>query len=69
MSERKSRNIFLIGYIVLTITVLLVMSSCGTSKCSNNKMVKQYSNWYYVKEKYNNRNDVCFISWNKSNTV
>ena len=31
MSERKSRNIFLIGYIVLTITVL-VMSSCGSSK-------------------------------------
>ena len=45
MTERKSKNIFLIGYIVLTIAVLLVMSSCGTSKCSNNKMVKQYSNW------------------------
>ena len=46
MTERKSKNIFLIGYIVLTITVLLVMNSCGSSsKCSNNKMVKQYSNW------------------------
>ena len=32
MTERKSKNIFLIGYIVLTITVLLVMSSCGSSK-------------------------------------
>ena len=31
MTERKSKNIFLIGYIVLTITVLLVMSSCGSS--------------------------------------
>ena len=31
MSERKSINIILIGYIVLTITVL-IMSSCGSSK-------------------------------------
>ena len=31
MNERKSKNIFLIGYIVLTI-VVLVMSSCGSSK-------------------------------------
>ena len=45
MSERKSKNIFLIGYVVLIVTVLM-MSSCGSaSKCSNNKMVKQYSNW------------------------
>ena len=31
MSERKSKNIFLIGYIVL-MTTLVMMSSCGTGK-------------------------------------
>jgi len=31
MSERKSRNVFVIGYVVLMLT-LMVMSSCGTSK-------------------------------------
>ena len=31
MSERKSKSIFLIGYVVLMLT-LMVMSSCGTSK-------------------------------------
>jgi len=31
MNERKSKNIFLIGYVVLILT-LMVMSSCGSSK-------------------------------------
>jgi len=37
MSERKSKNIFLIGYIVLMIT-LMMMSSCGTSQLTQNKL-------------------------------
>ena len=31
MSERKSRNVFVVGYVVLMMT-LMVMSSCGSSK-------------------------------------
>ena len=31
MSERKSRNVFVVGYVVLMLT-LMVMSSCGSSK-------------------------------------
>ena len=43
--ERLSAYVFLRGYIVF-IVLLMSMSSCGsTNKCSNNKMVKQYSNW------------------------
>ena len=30
MSERKSKNLFLIGYVSLMI-LLMIMSSCGTS--------------------------------------
>ena len=43
--ERLSAYVFL-GGIVLLMVVIMAMSSCGsTNKCSNNKMVKQYSNW------------------------
>ena len=31
MSEKKSRNLFVVGYVVLMLT-LMVMSSCGSSK-------------------------------------
>jgi preprotein translocase subunit SecG len=31
MSERKSRNIFVVGYVVVLV-LLVMMSSCGSSK-------------------------------------
>ena len=31
MSERKSRNVFVIGYVVILV-LLVMMSSCGSSK-------------------------------------
>jgi len=41
MSERKSKNIFLIGYIVLMIT-LMMMSSCGTSQLTQKQVKINY---------------------------
>jgi hypothetical protein len=34
MSERKSKNIFLIGYVVLMITMLIMSSCTRTEKCT-----------------------------------
>ena len=51
MNERKSKNVFLIGYI-MAMTVLIMMSSCGTStQCYNvgtGKPMKQScgGSWY-----------------------
>ena len=41
MSEKKSKNIFLIGYIVLMIT-LMMMSSCGTSQLTQKQVKINY---------------------------
>ena len=41
MSERKSKNIFLIGYVVLMIT-LMMMSSCGTSQLTQKQVKINY---------------------------
>ena len=41
MSEKKSKNIFLIGYIALMIT-LMMMSSCGTSQLTQKQVKINY---------------------------
>ena len=41
MSEKKSKNIFLIGYVVLMIT-LMMMSSCGTSQLTQKQVKINY---------------------------
>ena len=42
MSERKSKNIFLIGYVVLMITLVMMMSSCGTSQLTQKQVKINY---------------------------
>ena len=60
MSERKSRNVFVIGYVVMLV-LLVMMSSCGSSKqfhigtgnelsksrCSGNYVYKQALQYKY----------------------
>jgi hypothetical protein len=41
MSEKKGRNIFIIGYVVLMLT-LMVMSSCGTSHLTQKQVKINY---------------------------
>ena len=43
--EKIVNTIYLIGGLVLLMTVIMAMSSCGTSKQCNNKMVNEYRNW------------------------
>ena len=46
MIEKVVNTVYITSGIVLLMVVIMAMSSCGcTNKCSNNKMVKQYSNW------------------------
>ena len=46
MIEKIIDRVYVTGGIVLLITVIMAMTSCGSvNKCNNNKMVKQYSNW------------------------
>jgi|TARA_R110000824_G_scaffold335030_1_gene521573 hypothetical protein len=52
MSERKSKNIFLIGYIVL-MTTLVMMSSCGTGKLTQKQIEINYKlDKLYIDYKY-----------------
>ena len=51
MSERKSRNVFVIGYVVMLV-LLVMMSSCGTStQCYNvgtgKPMIQSCGGWWY----------------------
>ena len=75
MSERKSKKIFLTGYVVLIIT-LMIMSSCGaSSQCYNvgtGKPMNQScgGSWYggqqYEKD-YNKYNSfINYVLWSKS---
>ena len=41
MSERKSKNLFLIGYVSLMI-LLMIMSSCGTSQLTQKQIEINY---------------------------
>ena len=44
--ERVVNGVYITGGLILVMIIVMCMSSCGsTNKCSNNKMVKQYSNW------------------------
>ena len=46
MIEKVVERVYIAGGLILLMVVIMAMSSCGsTNKCSNNKMVKQYSNW------------------------
>ena len=43
--EKIISIIYITGGLVLLMTVIMAMSSCGTSKQCNNKMVNKYRNW------------------------
>ena len=46
MIEKVVNTVYITSGIVLLMVVIMAMSSCGsTNKCSNNKMLKKYSNW------------------------
>ena len=45
MTERIINSVYITGGLILLITVIMAMSSCGTSKQCNNKMVNKYRNW------------------------
>tara|TARA_Y100000401_G_scaffold37998_1_gene28594 strand:+ start:656 stop:895 length:240 start_codon:yes stop_codon:yes gene_type:complete len=52
MSEKKSKNIFIIGYILLMIT-LMMMSSCGTSQLTQQQVKINYElDKLYIEYKY-----------------
>ena len=43
--ERNINRIYTLGGIILLIIVVMAMSSCGTSKQCDNKMINKYRNW------------------------
>jgi len=43
--EKIVNIIYLTGGLILLTTVIMAMSSCGTSQKCNNKMVNEYRNW------------------------
>ena len=43
--EKIIDRVYILGGLILLITVIMAMSSCGTSKQCNNKMVNKYRNW------------------------
>ena len=45
MLEKIVDRVYIIGGLVLLMTVIMAMSSCGTSKKCNNKMINKYRNW------------------------
>ncbi len=45
MLEKIVDRVYIIGGLVLLMTVIMAMSSCGTSKQCNNKMINKYRNW------------------------
>ena len=74
MSERKSKNLFLIGYVSLMI-LLMIMSSCGTSQLTQKQVKINYEldklwidykyesdsliNEFYKKQYESNKYNVC----------
>ncbi len=74
MSERKSKNIFLIGYVSLMI-LLMIMSSCGTSQLTQKQVKINYEldklwidykyesdsliNEFYKKQYESNKYNIC----------
>ena len=45
MIERIVNTVYITGGIILLMIVIMAMSSCGTSKKCNNKMINKYRNW------------------------
>jgi len=45
MVEKIVNTVYITGGIVLLMIVIMAMSSCGSSKQCNNKMVNEYRNW------------------------
>ena len=43
--EKIIERVYIAGGLVLLITVIMAMSSCGTSQKCNNKMINEYRNW------------------------
>ena len=43
--EKIVNTVYITGGLVLVMVVIMAMSSCGTSKQCNNKMVNKYRNW------------------------
>ena len=43
--EKIIERIYIIGGLILLITVIMAISSCGTSKKCDNKMINKYRNW------------------------
>tara|TARA_R110002020_G_scaffold259999_1_gene474189 strand:- start:298 stop:432 length:135 start_codon:yes stop_codon:yes gene_type:complete len=43
--EKTMERIYLIGGLILLITVIMAMSSCGSSKQCNNKFISENRNW------------------------
>ena len=43
--EKTMERIYLIGGLILLITVIMAMSSCGSSKQCNNKFINENRNW------------------------
>ena len=43
--EKIVNGVYIVGGLVLLTIVIMAMSSCGTSKQCNNKMVNKYRNW------------------------
>ena len=63
MSERNSRNVFVIGYVVMLV-LLVMMSSCGSSKqfhigtgqeLGKSRCTGNYIGGQYYEQKNNNR--------------
>ena len=43
--EKVVNGVYITGGLILLTTVIMAMSSCGTNKQCNNKMVNKYRNW------------------------
>ena len=74
MSERKSRNVFVIGYVAIMVT-LFMMSSCGTSsQCYNvgtgKPMTQGCGGSWYGGQQYEKDNNkyisfINYVLWSK----
>ena len=43
--EKVIERIYVVGGLILLITVIMAMSSCSVSKQCDNKMINKYRNW------------------------
>ena len=45
MLEKIVNTVYITGGLILLMVVIMAMSSCGTSKQCDNKMINKYRNW------------------------